>query len=197
MRLKTLTIEHFRSIRYLNIELPRVCAIVGANNSGKTNILEAIRRVLAPEWGPRAKDFTEEDVYLRDENLDIEIECSFEPQLSYRKLVNADAVQIERFRFLFNRYKIGEHAGTRKLDQSCLNAAGEKPSVMTSYGRKGVSPPRFEPIVGIPQDVRETVPLIHIGTDRSLRRQLPGANIPCSDGSSKGSMTACTIRRRR
>jgi putative ATP-dependent endonuclease of OLD family len=174
MRLTSLRVENFRSLQTLMIELPQVCAIVGPNNSGKSNILEAIRRVLAPEWGPRTRDFTEDDVYLRDETLDIEIECAFEPPLEYRKLKEADLVQIERFRFVFDRYKIGPQAGTRRLEQSSLNAAGEKPTIMTSYGRKGAAP-RFEPLIGIPQDLRDTVPLIHIGTDRSLRRQLPSA----------------------
>jgi putative ATP-dependent endonuclease of OLD family len=174
MRLRSLHVKNFRSLQSLTIELPQVCAIVGPNNSGKSNILEAIRRVLAPEWGPRTRDFTEDDVYLRDETLDIQIECSFEPPLEYRKLKDADPVEIERFRFVFDRYKIGLQAGIRRLEQSSLTAAGEKPTVMTSYGRKG-APPRFEPLLGIPQDLRDTVPLIHIGTDRSLRRQLPSA----------------------
>jgi predicted ATP-dependent endonuclease of OLD family len=174
MRLKTLRVENFRSLRSLTIDLPQVCAIVGPNNSGKSNILEAIRRVLAPEWGPRTRDFTEDDVYLRDAAFDIEIECSFEPRLQYRKLKHADPIEIDRFRFVYDRYKIGLQAGTRRLEQSALNAAGEKPTVMTSYGRAGAQP-RFEPLIGIPQDLRDTVPLIHIGTDRSLRRQLPSA----------------------
>ena len=174
MRLKSLQVQNFRSLQSLTINLPQVCAIVGPNNSGKSNILEAIRRVLAPEWGPRTRDFTEDDVYLRDETLDIEIECSFEPPLGYRKLKDADPVEIERFRFVFDRYKIGPQAGTRRLEQSSLTTAGEKPNVMTSYGRKG-TPRRFEPLLGIPQELRDSVPLIHIGTDRSLRRQLPSA----------------------
>jgi energy-coupling factor transporter ATP-binding protein EcfA2 len=154
MRLKSLRVQNFRSLQSLAIELPQVCAIVGPNNSGKSNILEAIRRVLAPEWGPRTRDFTEDDVYLRDETLDIEIECFFEPRLEYRKLKDADPVEIERFRFVFDRYKIGPQAGTRRLEQSSLTAAGEKPTVMISYGRKG-TPPRFEPLLGIPQEVRD------------------------------------------
>src|ERR1700738_3615710 len=165
MRLKSLQVQNFRSLHSLTINLPQVCAIVGPNNSGKSNILEAIRRVLAPEWGPRTRDFTEDDVYLRDETLDIEIECSFEPPLGYRKLKDADPVEIERFRFVFDRYKIGPQAGTRRLEQSSLTTAGEKPNVMTSYGRKG-TPRRFEPLLGIPQELRDSVPLIHIGTDR-------------------------------
>jgi putative ATP-dependent endonuclease of the OLD family len=83
-------------------------------------------------------------------------------------------VEIERLRFTYNRYKIGEHAGTRKLDQLCLNSQGEQPTVMATYPRKG-GQPRFEPLVSVPQEVREAIPLIHIGTDRSLRRQLPSA----------------------
>jgi putative ATP-dependent endonuclease of the OLD family len=175
MRLKSLRVENFRSLQTLTIELPQVCGIVGPNNSGKSNILEAIRRVLAPEWGPRTRDFTEDDVYLRDETLDILIECVFEPPLEHRKLKEADPIEIQRFRFVFDRYKIGLQAGTRRLEQSSLTAAGERPSIMTSYGRKGAAPPRFEPLIGIPQDLRDTVPLIYIGTDRSLRRQLPSA----------------------
>jgi putative ATP-dependent endonuclease of the OLD family len=174
MRLKSLHVKNFRSLQSLAIELPQVCAVVGPNNSGKSNILEAIRRVLAPEWGPRTRDFTEDDVHMRDETLDIEIECSFEPSLEYRRLKDADPVKIDRLRFVFDRYKIGPQAGTRRLEQSCLTADGQKPTVMTSYPRKG-APPRFEPLIGIPQDLRETVPLIHIGTDRSLRRQLRSA----------------------
>jgi putative ATP-dependent endonuclease of the OLD family len=174
MRLKSLRVQNFRSLQALEIELPQVCAIVGPNNSGKSNILEAIRRVLAPEYGPRARDFTEDDVYLRDAELDIEIECTFHPPLDYKKLKNADPVQIERFKFVYDRYKIGPQASHRKLDQSVLNAAGEKPTVMTSYGGRGAQP-RFEPVLGIPQDLRDTVPVIFIGTDRSLKRQLPSA----------------------
>jgi putative ATP-dependent endonuclease of OLD family len=113
MKLKSLRIENFRSISSFEIDLPQICAIVGPNNSGKSNILEAIRRVLAPEWGPRATHFSEDDVYLRNEELDIEIECTFHPALDYRKLKNADPVEIERLCFTYNRYKIGEHAGTK------------------------------------------------------------------------------------
>lgn len=173
MKVKSLRIENFRSIQSLNIDLPQVCAIVGPNNAGKSNILDALRKVLARDWGPRLTDFTEDDVYLR-EDRDINIECSFAPPLQYKKLKNADPIEVERLRFLFTRYKVGEQAGERRLEQSCLNGSGKTPTVQTTYGGKG-NQPKFEPVVGIPQDLRETVPLIYIGTDRSLERQLPSA----------------------
>lgn len=172
MGLKRIKVENFRSVQTLEIELPQVCTIVGPNNAGKSNILEAMRRVLASDWGPRASSFSEDDVYLRDAELDITIECSFEPPIEYRKLKEGDAVQIETMQFLYTRYKRGPQTGTRRLEQTCFDETGKQPTVMTGYAKRG-TPPKFEPLLGIPQEVREAVPLIYIGTDRSLRRQLP------------------------
>jgi putative ATP-dependent endonuclease of OLD family len=174
LRIKRLQVRNFRSIQEIDIELPRVCALVGPNNAGKTNIMEAIRRVLAPEWGPRAGNFSEDDVYRRDSARDIEIACTFEPAIPYTKLKNADPIQIHTLRFIYNRYQRGEQAGLRKLEQSCLDDRGIGPLVMTTYPKRGERP-KFEPIIGIPQEVRDAVPLIHIGTNRSLREQLPSA----------------------
>jgi putative ATP-dependent endonuclease of the OLD family len=173
MKLKRIKIENFRSVKTLDIELPQVCAIVGPNNSGKSNILEAVRRVLAGDWAPRASNFSEDDVYLRDAEFEIIIECSFDPPIEYRKLKTGNAVQIEKMQFLYTHYKRGPQAGARRLEQACFDEKGKQPAVMTGYAKRGTSPPKFEPLVGIPQEVREAVPLIYIGTDRSLRRQLP------------------------
>jgi putative ATP-dependent endonuclease of the OLD family len=63
MKLKRIKVENIRSVQTLDIELPQVCAIVGPNSAGKSNILEAMRRVLAGDWGPRASNFSEDDVY--------------------------------------------------------------------------------------------------------------------------------------
>ncbi|MEA3069114.1 MAG: putative ATP-dependent endonuclease of the family [Alphaproteobacteria bacterium] len=46
MKISKLRIQNFRSIENLEFDVPEVCALVGTNNAGKTNILEAIRRVL-------------------------------------------------------------------------------------------------------------------------------------------------------
>lgn len=119
MRLKKLRIENFRSIQTLEIELQRVCAIIGPNNSGKSNSRSAAAGT-SSGVGPRASHFTEDDDYLRDPDRDIHIECAFEPSLEYRKLKDGDPVQIETLRYIYDRYKIGQQAGTRKLDHSCL-----------------------------------------------------------------------------
>ena len=171
MRLASIKIENFRSIKNIEIELPQVCAIVGRNNAGKSNILEAVRRVLAGDWGPRTSSFSEDDVYLRDPKLDITIECSFEPlsnTVSSKKAIPFISGRCNSYTHTINGVRWPE----RRLEQTCFDEAGKQPTVMTGYPRRS-SPPKFEPLLGVPAEIREAVPLIHIGADRSLRRQLP------------------------
>src|SRR5579883_3383242 len=70
MRISRLQIENFRSIKALNIELGDTSVFIGANNAGKTAILDAIRFVLTRRWGQRGTGFTEYDVHLADEHAD-------------------------------------------------------------------------------------------------------------------------------
>lgn len=174
MRITRLQIENFRSVQKLDIELPQVCALVGPNNAGKSNILHAIRRVIGSEYGPRIYDFDEEDVHGRDPDKDIEICLTFDPPLGHRKLQGVDPVSIPTLRFCWTRYKIGEKKGQRRLDQSCLKADGTNPSVQTTRAKAG-QPPKFEPITNVPNEVRAQIPFIWIGTDRTLKEQLPSA----------------------
>jgi len=174
MRISRLQIERFRSIKSIDVPLPQVCALVGPNNAGKSNIMEAIRRVLGHEYGPRAGTFTEEDVYRRDPDGTIEVCLTFDSPLEYRKLKNVEPVGIESLKFCWTRYKVGERKGQRRLEQTCHKQNGDVPTVQTTYGGRGQRP-SFEPIVGIPADVRDQIPFIHIGIDRSLKEQLPGA----------------------
>jgi putative ATP-dependent endonuclease of the OLD family len=174
MKIQTLSIKNFRSIRELVIQLPNVCALVGPNNAGKTNILEAMRRVLMPEYGPRATHFSEDDLYLRDPDKDIEIAVTFGIPISYARLKNAEPVQIATLQFTFDRYKRGDSKGQRRLEQQCLGIEGQALMVQKTYGATGKRPD-FEPLTSIPQEVRDQVPFIHIGIDRSLAEQLPRA----------------------
>ena len=66
MRITRLQVEGFRSTKAIDVQLPQKCALVGPNNGGKSNILEAIRRVLGSEYGPRTGTFAEDDVHRRD-----------------------------------------------------------------------------------------------------------------------------------
>ena len=53
--IQKITIDNFRSIKHLELEALNLCAIVGANSSGKSNVLKAIDLVLGEGWTTKAK----------------------------------------------------------------------------------------------------------------------------------------------
>ena len=173
MKISRLKIRNFRSIKSLDINLPQICALVGPNNAGKSNILLAIQRVLGRDW-VSVTSFTEEDVHGRDPSADISIALSFEPALPYSKFKAADPVEIATFSFEYTRYQVGDQKGERRLEQKCFDTHGKPLMVLAKAPKKGEAH-QYAPLVNIPSVVRESVPLIYIGTNRSLKEHLPAA----------------------
>jgi putative ATP-dependent endonuclease of OLD family len=64
MRISTLRIRNFRSIKSLDVELGDTTVFIGPNNAGKTAILDAVRIALTRRWGQRGTGFTEYDIHL-------------------------------------------------------------------------------------------------------------------------------------
>lgn len=76
IRLASLTVDDFRSIRNLTVDLPSLAVLIGRNNAGKSNILQALRFLL----DGATKDLSEEDFYCgasgRSERLCVEVTVS-------------------------------------------------------------------------------------------------------------------------
>ncbi len=70
MRITTLRIENFRSIKNLEIAFGDTTVLIGPNNAGKSAILDAVRIALTRRWGQRGTGFTEYDVHLATETDD-------------------------------------------------------------------------------------------------------------------------------
>jgi predicted ATP-dependent endonuclease of OLD family len=157
----------------LDTGLPQICALVGPNNAGKSNILLAIQRVIGRDW-VSVTSFTEDDVYARDSSADVSIALSFEPALPYAKFKNTDPVEIATLSFDYTRYQVGDQKGQRRLEQKCFDNHGKPPMVLAKAPKKGEQR-QYQPIVNIPSEVRESIPLIYIGTNRSLKEHLPAA----------------------
>ena len=64
MQIKKLKIENFRSIVDLELSLDGTTVFIGANNSGKSAVLEAVRIALTRRWGQRGTGFTENDIHI-------------------------------------------------------------------------------------------------------------------------------------
>lgn len=116
-----------------------ICALIGPDNAGKSNILLAIQRVLGRDW-VSVTTFEEDDVYGRDGKRDIKIELDLEPPASYHKFEGAAATDIARLSFEFTRYKIGPPKGQRRLEQTCIAPNGKPAIVMSKAPKAGQVP---------------------------------------------------------
>lgn len=178
MRISRIAIENFRSIKNLQTEVPNVCALVGPNNSGKSNILSAIQRVIGRDW-VTANAFDDNDIYGRNPALDVKIKIDVDPPIPYRRFKEAGPVEVATLSFLYTHYKIGPEKGEPRLEQRCLLPNGRDVYVPKKAPQKSkaasTSSGESELLLNIPQEVRDSVPAIYLGTSRSIRDQLPSA----------------------
>ena len=125
VRISHIHIENFRSIRSLDMDVSQVCALVGPNNAGKTNLLMALNKVLGREW-ITVQAFDESDVYRHDPDDDIRIVLSFEEPILYQRFQGSQAAEIFSLSYLYTRYKVGPRRGERRLEQGCRGRTGDQ-----------------------------------------------------------------------
>jgi putative ATP-dependent endonuclease of the OLD family len=115
MRIARLSIKNFRSIEDADLELPQMCALVGPNNAGKTNLLLAVSRVLGRNW-VNAQTFDDDlDRFRRDPDKDVMIAVSFDKPLEYRRFKAAPVAKIHSLEFTLTRYKQGNQVGQPRV----------------------------------------------------------------------------------
>lgn len=78
--LKRIIIENFRSIKKIDIELSALNAFIGANNSGKSNIMLALNLVLGETY-PTLRSFTDQDFFNYEKTNPIIIRVQFDKSL--------------------------------------------------------------------------------------------------------------------
>ena len=95
MKIKKIKITNFRSIKdTIEIELPQITALIGPNNSGKSNILNALYKVLGRDW-VTVNNLTEEDVYMKEYDRDINIEIELSGGIKVTRKINIIRTAIE------------------------------------------------------------------------------------------------------
>lgn len=80
MFINHISIKNFRSIKDLTITPAHLCALIGPNSAGKTNVLKAIDLVLGEGWTTKAKVARE---LFNDTTLPIQIEIGFENPIEF------------------------------------------------------------------------------------------------------------------
>ncbi|HPL69497.1 MAG TPA: AAA family ATPase [Brevefilum sp.] len=81
MIIESIYIKNFRSIKELEIFPSRLCALIGPNSVGKTNIMKAIDLVIGEGWTTKAKVARE---LFNNPSCPIQISISFQYPIEYR-----------------------------------------------------------------------------------------------------------------
>lgn len=76
IRLSHVEIENYRSIKELEFDPAQLCALIGPNNAGKSNILSALEFLLGATYPIEAR-LTEDDYYRRDYDNKTRISATF------------------------------------------------------------------------------------------------------------------------
>lgn len=151
-----IVIENFRSIKKLDFKPKSLCAFVGENNVGKSNILAAINLILGERWAPNQVSI--DDVCNHDENLNLLIQIYFDTPV-FHNYYNSQ-FSISGFGLEYN-YING-------ATMHCLNPDGTV--IQTQYSRPNNI--RELPMNNV---IREQVPSLLIGVSRNLERELSGS----------------------
>ena len=93
-RLKRIVIENFRSIKRVDFSPSNLCALVGENNCGKTNILRALNLVLGETY-PTERSFSDDDFHGFDTSKDVVIQVLFTTPFPYQGKTSHDVHGLE------------------------------------------------------------------------------------------------------
>jgi len=140
-------IENFRSIKKIDFTPPRLCALVGANNVGKSNILKALD-ILLGETYPGDRAFNKDDFYNRDTNREIKISVWFDSPLPSCRCKSKESSQNEH---------INAKAFHLIHNQNGTFFEVEDDSNRLYWGNN---------------EVRKLAPIVYIRADRNLEKQL-------------------------
>ena len=172
MSITRVKIEGYRSIKNCEFYPTNFCALVGENNSGKSNILRAINTVVGREW-LSISSFSDSDFNDYKLENDILIELEFDPPLTH--YAYNERYEIPVLRYIVTRYKkkTGRaNKGDPRLDTQCLKRDGNKVMVLAEAPKSGKQH-QYKPLTSIPQSVKDQIPVIFVGTDRNLSAQMP------------------------
>lgn len=149
--IRKIIIENFRSIKKLEFEPNNLCALVGENNVGKSNILSAIDLFLGERW-PTTR-LSIDDIYNYDQSLDVRIQIFFDKPIYYDYY--GSEMEINGFDL---KYNFDEGTALH-----CLDEHGN--FVQTQYQKD----------FPLYNAVRGQVPSVLIGVNRNLERELSGS----------------------
>ena len=176
MKIEKIEIKNFRSIQHAILVPSFLCALVGENNSGKSNILCAINLVLGESW-PSAKQITDDDIFNHEYDRDIEIKIWFDQGSVFTDAAGHDHL-IKGFLLRYSHYKkkSGSHIkGDPKIDFLCIDGVGNEIKVIRRLPKAGSGLRPVPELLYVTSELRDMFPVVFIGVSRDLKYHLSGS----------------------
>lgn len=170
MQIAKVRIENYRSIRCAELEPDMLCGLIGGNNTGKSNILSAIAKVLGPTW-PSTRAFDDRDFYGYETDDPIRISIWFSETVEVRGDVG-DPQQAHGVRFELSHYKraSGKHKkGDLKSSFWCIDTDGEPLKISKRHPKSNRI---YQTEASVGTAVRDALPVVFIETERNVKKQL-------------------------
>ena len=174
LQLRKITIRNYRSIEEVVIEIlphqkSNLFCLVGQNNSGKSNILDAIKIL----FDPRPPYLEKEDFFNQDPGRTISFEAMFWEPVRYKPFQSWDyEIQICGMRRERKVGKRGETKGQLIWVHSSLDLSGKTLQKPREIPKKG-SQLKFDMMFEIPKEIWDRLHVIYIPVNRDLGQHLP------------------------
>ena len=175
MRIARIHIEHFRSIKQLDVELGSYCVLIGENNAGKSNILRALNLVLGETW-PTERSFSDEDFHEQDTSKDIVIQVYFDEVIPQSP--KGYSVEVGGFQLCCKAYKRrqgSKPAGSLHTSYICITKDGKPIKEPPQPLKRGEQPKGVWLEMRVNAELRERIPFIYVDVLREYDRQTPSS----------------------
>lgn len=165
MKIQKVRISNYRSIKdTIEIDFTDLTAMIGPNNSGKSNILWCINKLLGQETNQN-EIFSEKDVYQQDPNRNIDVEIEFNRPFEHIPFESAEPAYVDKLRFIYKLHKEGPFKGTRQLEKYCLTKDNRMVQVLADDPGPG-NAQLYKTLECPLHLIRKKMPVVYIRTDR-------------------------------
>lgn len=175
MQISRVHIEHFRSIKMLDMTPGSYCVFIGENNSGKSNILRALNLALGETW-PTERSFSEEDFHNQDTSRDIVIQVLFdETTEEWRGNAKLVIGGLELRCKAYKRRVKEKPAGTLTVEYYCIQPDGKQVKCPAEPLKTGEQYRGQWLPYRVSRELRDKLPFIYVGVQRDYDRQSPSS----------------------